>query len=50
MPRVPKTILGPSRLSGVLAHLRKQPRLALSDQLTRLKVAYKFKNGDFGAR
>lgn len=50
MPRRPKTIPGPSRLSGILAQLTKQPRLELSSELKSLKVSYKSKNGDFGAR
>ena|ERR1700691_2783870 len=50
MPRPPRTIQGPSRLSGILAHLTRQPRLELSSELTKLKVSYKFKNGDYGAR
>lgn len=50
MPRRLRTIPGPSRLSGILAHLTKQPRLELNAELKKLKVSYKFKNGDFGAR
>lgn len=50
MPRRPKTIPGPSRLSGILAQITKQPRLELKNELKSLKLSYKSKNGDFGAR
>lgn len=50
MPRRLRIIPGPSRLSGILAQLTKQPRLELNHELTSLRVSYKNKNGDFGAR
>ncbi|KIM81714.1 hypothetical protein PILCRDRAFT_821064 [Piloderma croceum F 1598] len=50
MPRRPRSIPGPSRLSGILAHLTRPPRLELQSELTKLQLSYKFKNGDFGAR
>ena len=50
MPRRPKTTSGPSRLSGILAQITKQPRLELKNELKSLKLSYKSKNGDFGAR
>jgi hypothetical protein len=50
MPRRLRTIPGPSRLSGILAHLTKPPRLELQSAVTKLRVSYKLKNGDFGAR
>jgi small subunit ribosomal protein S25 len=50
MPRRPRSIPGPSRLSGILAHLTRPPRLELQTALTKLQLSYKFKNGDFGAR
>lgn len=50
MPRKPRAIPGPSRLSGILADLTRQPRLELSRELTSLKLSHKIKNGDFGAR
>jgi small subunit ribosomal protein S25 len=49
MPRL-RTIPGPSHLSRILAHLTKQPRLELNSELKKLRLSYKFKNGDFGAR
>ncbi|KAF7978974.1 hypothetical protein HWV62_44223 [Athelia sp. TMB] len=50
MPRRPRTIPGPSRLSGFLKDLTRAPRLVLSEDVTRLKMAYKFKGGDFAAK
>ncbi|KZP30320.1 hypothetical protein FIBSPDRAFT_850628 [Athelia psychrophila] len=50
MPRRIRTIPGPSRLSGFLKQLTRAPRLVLSEDVTRLKLAYKFKGGDFAAK
>lgn len=50
MPRRPKTIPGPSRLSGLLKQLTRAPRLVLSEDVTRLKLTYRFKGGDLAAR
>ena len=47
---MPRAIPGPSRLSGILENLTRQPRLELSHELTCLKLSHKIKNGDFGAR
>ncbi|RPD70846.1 hypothetical protein L226DRAFT_538661 [Lentinus tigrinus ALCF2SS1-7] len=49
MPRKPKTIPGPSRLSGVLARLTQEPRPVLSS-LKSLKLTYAYRNDHFGAR
>jgi len=50
MPRRIRTIPGPSRLAGFLKQLTRAPRLVLSEDVTRLKLAYKFKGGDFAAK
>ncbi|PIL30775.1 hypothetical protein GSI_06943 [Ganoderma sinense ZZ0214-1] len=49
MPRKPKTIPGPSRLSRVLAHLTQEPRPFLPN-LKSLKLTYAYRNDHFGAR
>ncbi|KAI0757545.1 hypothetical protein C8Q80DRAFT_1216138 [Daedaleopsis nitida] len=49
MPRKPKTIPGPSRLSGILARLNQEPRPHLPN-LKSLKLTYAFRNDHFGAR
>ncbi|TBU46296.1 hypothetical protein BD309DRAFT_954380 [Dichomitus squalens] len=49
MPRKPKTIPGPSRLSGILAQLTKEPRPFLPN-LKSLQLTYAYRNDHFGAR
>ncbi|KAI1790489.1 hypothetical protein LXA43DRAFT_1095438 [Ganoderma leucocontextum] len=49
MPRKPKTIPGPSRLSRILAHLTQEPRPFLPN-LKSLKLTYAYRNDHFGAR
>ena len=49
MARKPKFIPGPSRLSGILANLNKEPRPFLHN-LKGLKLKYAFRNDHFGAR
>ncbi|KAI0027004.1 hypothetical protein K488DRAFT_91502 [Vararia minispora EC-137] len=45
-----KTLPGPSRLSGILAHLRQAPRLNLAPNLKSLKIALAMRDDHFGAR
>ncbi|CDO71733.1 hypothetical protein BN946_scf184920.g17 [Trametes cinnabarina] len=49
MPRKPKTIPGPSRLSGILARLTQEPRPHLPN-LKSLRLTYAYRNDHFGAR
>ncbi|EPQ61398.1 hypothetical protein GLOTRDRAFT_29854 [Gloeophyllum trabeum ATCC 11539] len=49
MPRKPKTIPGPSRLSKILEQLRKPPVPALAN-VRGLTLTYALRNDDFGAR
>ncbi|OJT12885.1 hypothetical protein TRAPUB_10582 [Trametes pubescens] len=49
MPRKPKTIPGPSRLSGILARLNQDPKPHLPN-LKSLRLTYAFRNDHFGAR
>ena len=49
MPRKPKTIPGPSRLSRILAHLMQEPRPFLPN-LKSLQLTYAYRNDHFGAR
>ncbi|KZT24717.1 hypothetical protein NEOLEDRAFT_1027597, partial [Neolentinus lepideus HHB14362 ss-1] len=49
MPRKPRTIPGPSRLSKILAQLRRPPRLVLED-VRSLTMTYAQRNDHFGAR
>ncbi|KAI8983279.1 hypothetical protein BD414DRAFT_523181 [Trametes punicea] len=49
MPRKPKTIPGPSRLSVILARLTQEPRPVLPN-LKSLKLTYAYRNDHFGAR
>ncbi|KAI0656741.1 hypothetical protein C8Q70DRAFT_1008225 [Cubamyces menziesii] len=49
MPRKPKTIPGPSRLSVILARLTQEPRPHLPN-LKSLRLTYAYRNDHFGAR
>lgn len=49
MPRRPKVIPGPSRLSKILASLNEQPKPQLQG-LKGIKMTYAAKNDHFGAR
>ncbi|KAI0935604.1 hypothetical protein AcV5_003984 [Taiwanofungus camphoratus] len=49
MPRKPKTIPGPSRLSKILANLTKEPRPRLPS-IKSLKLTLALRNDHFGAR
>ncbi|KAI0641088.1 hypothetical protein C8Q79DRAFT_1003830 [Trametes meyenii] len=49
MPRKPKTIPGPSRLSVILARLTQEPRPHLPN-LKSLHLTYAYRNDHFGAR
>jgi hypothetical protein len=49
MPRKVKALPGPSRLSGIIANLNKEPRPVLS-AVKRLSLSYAAKNDHFGAR
>ncbi|KAI0369860.1 hypothetical protein BV20DRAFT_967190 [Pilatotrama ljubarskyi] len=49
MPRKPKTIPGPSRLSVILARLTQEPRPHLPN-LKSLRLVYAYRNDHFGAR
>ncbi|KDQ55009.1 hypothetical protein JAAARDRAFT_181844 [Jaapia argillacea MUCL 33604] len=49
MPRKPKFIAGPSRLSKILEELRKPPRLTLAG-VKALKMTLAVRNDHFGAR
>ncbi|KAI0825320.1 hypothetical protein BC628DRAFT_1374550 [Trametes gibbosa] len=49
MPRKPKTIPGPSRLSGILARLNQDPKPHLPN-LKSIRLMYAYRNDHFGAR
>jgi hypothetical protein len=50
MPRKVKALPGPSRLSGILASLKQEPRPVLSAAVKRISLSYAAKNDHFGAR
>ena len=49
MPRKVKFIPTPSRLSQILAHLKKEPRPQLRE-IKGLKITYAYRNDHWGAR
>ncbi|GJE99759.1 hypothetical protein PsYK624_160300 [Phanerochaete sordida] len=49
MPRKVKFVATPSRLSEILAHLRKEPRPQMRE-LKSLKITYAYRNDHWGAR
>jgi len=50
MPRKSKALPGPSRLSGILADLKQNPRLELNASVQSLKLKFAARNDHFGAR